>query len=33
MISFYKDKEKRILNPTLFSDVAEKLADDIYKSG
>ena len=33
MIGFYKDKEKRILNPTLFSDVAEKLADDIYKSG
>jgi len=33
MITFYKDKEKRILNPTLFSDVAEKLADNIYKSG
>ena len=33
MVSFYKDEEKRMLNPTLFSDVAEKLADDIYKSG
>ncbi|NVM21956.1 MAG: type III-A CRISPR-associated protein Csm2 [Desulfobacterales bacterium] len=33
MISFYKDREKRILNPDLFSDVAEKLADNIYKSG
>jgi len=33
MISFYKDKEKRILNPELFSDVAEKLADNIYRSG
>ena len=29
MVSFYKDRDKRILNPVLFSDVAEKLADDI----
>ncbi len=33
MITFYKDKEKKILNPTLFSNVAEKLAENIYKSG
>ena len=33
MISFYKDKEKRILNPELFSGVAENLADNIYMSG
>jgi len=33
MIRFYKDREKRILEPKLFSDVAEKLADNIYKSG
>jgi len=33
MVTFYKDKEKRILNPTLFSDVAEDWADRIYKSG
>ncbi len=33
MISFYKDKEKRLLNPTLFSDVAMDLAEKIYSSG
>ena len=33
MITFYKDKEKRTLNPTLFSDIAMSWADAIYKSG
>ena len=33
MISFYKDKERRLLNPTLFSDVAMDLAEKIYNSG
>lgn len=33
MVSFYKDKGKRILNPTLFSDVAMDLAEKIYNSG
>ena len=33
MITFYKDKEKRILNPTLFSDVAMGWAEEIYNSG
>jgi CRISPR-associated protein, Csm2 family len=33
MINFYKDKEKRILNPTLFSDVAMDLAEKINESG
>ncbi|MBU4259654.1 MAG: type III-A CRISPR-associated protein Csm2 [Proteobacteria bacterium] len=30
---FYKDKEKRILKPTLFSDTAEELSGKIYNSG
>ena len=33
MVSFYKDRDKRILNPVLFSDVAEKLAKEIHDSG
>ncbi|MEA3487534.1 MAG: type III-A CRISPR-associated protein Csm2 [Thermodesulfobacteriota bacterium] len=33
MVSFYKDKEKRILNPTLFSDVAMDWAEKIHNSG
>ena len=33
MLSFYKDKEKRILNPTLFSDAARDWAEKIYSSG
>lgn len=33
MISFYKDRERRILEPTLFSDVAMDLAEKIYNSG
>ncbi len=33
MASFYKDRDKRILNPLLFSDVAEKLAKEIHDSG
>jgi len=33
MIRFYKDREKRILEPKLFSDVAMDWAEKIYKSG
>ena len=33
MISFYKDDDKQILNPVLFSGAAEKLAKEIYDSG
>ena len=33
MISFYKDKEKRILEPKLFSDTAMNLAKKINDSG
>lgn len=33
MISFYKDEDKQILNPVLFSGAAEKLAKEIYDSG
>ncbi|HPJ97165.1 MAG TPA: type III-A CRISPR-associated protein Csm2 [Syntrophales bacterium] len=32
-VVFYKDKEKKIINPKLFSDVAEQVATDIAKSG
>jgi len=32
-IIFYKDKEKGIIEPKLFSDMAEQTADDIAKSG
>ncbi len=32
-IQFYKDKEKRTINPTLFSTIAEKYASTVYKSG
>lgn len=30
---FYKDKEKRIINPILFSTVAETWADTVHSSG
>lgn len=33
MISFYKDEDRQILNPVLFSDAAEKLAKEIHDSG
>ena len=33
MVSFYKDKEKRILNPKLFSDFAMNAAKKIHDSG
>jgi len=33
MINFYKDKEKRILEPKLFSDTAMNLAKKINDSG
>jgi CRISPR-associated protein Csm2 len=33
MINFYKNKEKRILNPKLFSEVAMGWAEKIYESG
>jgi len=32
-ISFYKDKTKGVINPKLFSDIAEQAADEIAKSG
>ncbi len=32
MIEFYRDKQKRTLNPLLFSSVAEEWADKVYKS-
>jgi len=32
-VSFYKDKTKGIIDPKLFSDIAEKTAADIAKSG
>jgi CRISPR-associated protein Csm2 len=32
-IQFYKDKEKRAINPTLFSTIAEERASTVYKSG
>lgn len=32
-IQFYKDKEKRTINPTLFSTIAENYASTVYKSG
>ncbi|HOK07820.1 MAG TPA: type III-A CRISPR-associated protein Csm2 [Syntrophales bacterium] len=32
-ITFYKDPAKRLVRPTLFSDVAENLARDIAKEG
>lgn len=32
-ISFYKDKTKGIIEPKLFSDIAEQTAADIAKSG
>jgi len=33
MINFYKDREKRILNPTLFSEAAMGWAEKIHDSG
>ncbi|NQU02986.1 MAG: type III-A CRISPR-associated protein Csm2 [Syntrophaceae bacterium] len=33
MISFYKDKEKRMLDPKLFSDIAMGWAQKIHASG
>ncbi|OIP91927.1 MAG: type III-A CRISPR-associated protein Csm2 [Syntrophobacterales bacterium CG03_land_8_20_14_0_80_58_14] len=33
MISFYKDKEKRVLDPKLFSTTAEQWAKKINESG
>jgi len=33
MISFYKDKEKRVLDPKLFSTTAEQWAKKIKESG
>lgn len=33
MIEFYKDRKQKIIDPTLFSDKAEKLAERIAKSG
>lgn len=33
MISFYKDKEKRVLDPKLFSTTAEQWAKKIHESG
>lgn len=33
MFSFYKDKEKRILNPVLFSETAMGWAEKIHASG
>lgn len=33
MISFYKDKEKRILNPKLFSETAMGWAEKIHDRG
>jgi CRISPR-associated protein Csm2 len=32
-IQFYKDKERRAINPTLFSTIAEERASTVYKSG
>lgn len=32
-ISFYKDKEKAMIEPKLFSDIAEQAAEEIAKSG
>lgn len=32
MVSFYNNAEKRVLNPQLFSKIAEDLADTVYKS-
>jgi CRISPR-associated protein Csm2 len=33
MINFYKDKNKKIIDPKLFSDIAEQWADTINHSG
>lgn len=33
MVSFYKDKEKRILNPVLFSETAMDWAEKIHVKG
>ena len=33
MIQFYKDPTSRLLDPTLFSEKAEKLAKEIYNAG
>jgi CRISPR-associated protein Csm2 len=33
MISFYKDKNKKIIDPKLFSDIAEQWAAKINESG
>lgn len=32
MVSFYNNAEKRVLNPQLFSKIAEDLAEKIYNS-
>ncbi len=32
-IQFYKDKERRLINPTLFSATAEKWADTVHNGG
>lgn len=29
-VNFWKDKEKKIIDPTLFNKQAEKLADDVF---
>lgn len=33
MVSFYKDREKRILNPVLFSETAMSWAEKIHDKG
>ncbi len=33
MIEFYKDRQKKTLDPLLFSSVAEDWASKVYKSG
>lgn len=32
-IQFYKDREKKFINPVLFSSVAEAWADKVHQSG
>jgi CRISPR-associated protein Csm2 len=32
-IHFYKDKDKRLINPTLFSTTAEKWAETVHNGG
>lgn len=33
MINFYKDRQQKIIDPKLFSDVADQLASKIHQSG